>query len=298
MTRRALTPTPEERISLNAAQRAAERGKFGWAALASLAFHGSALAAVLIAAAGQGPQLPVPAIEVAVVMVPAPSGAASAGEKASDAPERPSASEQVEAVSDPMTKTAAVDNAPPPVQDPEPVKPEERSLPVAEVALIPEQALPPPPPTRKPRPPEAHPPAPQPAASDVSREVVRPVSEPPTQLAALPTGEAVDSAAAPGAGSEPPRYEAGGDANPWPRYPAAARRRGIEGEVLIKVRVGADGAAEGIEVLRSSGSKLLDEAAVEALERWHFEPARAAGQPVAGTVDIPVTFRLTDPGGS
>jgi protein TonB len=109
----------------------------------------------------------------------------------------------------------------------------------------------------------------------------------------------VDSAAAPGAGtSEPPRYEAGGKSNPWPRYPAAARRRGIEGEVLVEVRVGADGAPAGVEILRSSGSALLDAAAVEALERWRFEPARSGGRPVAGTVEIPVTFKLTEPDGS
>ena len=78
----------------------------------------------------------------------------------------------------------------------------------------------------------------------------------------------------------------------------AARRRGIEGEVLVRVAVGLDGGAKRVEVVRSSGSPLLDQAAVEGLERWRFEPARAAGQPVAATVEIPVTFRLTDPGGS
>jgi periplasmic protein TonB len=68
--------------------------------------------------------------------------------------------------------------------------------------------------------------------------------------------------------------------------------------VLVRVAVGLDGRAVRVEVLRSSGSALLDKAAVEALERWRFEPARAAGQPVAATVEIPVTFRLTDPDGS
>jgi protein TonB len=158
---------------------------------------------------------------------------------------------------------------------------------------------PPSPPPRKPSPPEESPAHAQPAASDAPPERGPAPSAPPAQVAALPTGDLVDSAAAPGAGtSEPPRYEAGGEANPCPRYPAAARRRGIEGEVLVEVRVGADGAPAGVEILRSSGSALLDAAAVEALERWRFEPARSGGQPVAGTVEIPVTFKLTEPGGS
>ena len=168
----------------------------------------------------------------------------------------------------------------------------------AEIAPAPERA-PPPPPARKPSPPEESPAHAQPAASDAPPERGPVPSAPPAQLAALPAGDLVDSVAAPGAGtSEPPRYEAGGEANPWPRYPAAARRRGIEGEVLVEVRVGADGAPAGVEILRSSGSALLDAAAVEALERWRFEPARSGGQPVAGTVEIPVTFKLTEPDGS
>jgi protein TonB len=256
---------------------------------------------VLIAAAGEGPQLPLPAVEVSVVVSPAPAGAAaSAAVKAQDAPEPEPAVNPSERESDPITDLVPVEDHSPPVADSEPVQPEPRPLAAAEIAPASEWAPPPPPPpARKPSPPEESPAHAQPAASDAPPERGPDPSAPPTQLAALPAGDLVDSAAAPGAGtSEPPRYEAGGKANPWPRYPAAARRRGIEGEVLVEVRVGADGAPAGVEILRSSGSALLDAAAVEALERWRFEPARSGGQPVAGAVEIPVTFKLTDPDGS
>jgi periplasmic protein TonB len=288
-----LAPEPEERIRPHASFGNGRRG-FGWAAVASLLFHGTALAAVLIAAAGEGPQLPLPAVEVSVVVSPAPAGAAaSAAEKAQDAPEPEPVANPPESEGDPLAELTVVS---PPVADSEPVQPEPR--PVAAVEMAPAPA-PPPPPPRKPSPPEESPAHSQPAASDAPPERGPAPSAPPAQLAALPAGDPVDSAAALGAGtSEPPRYEAGGEANPWPRYPAAARRRGIEGEVLVEVRVGADGAPAGVEILRSSGSALLDAAAVEALERWRFEPARSGGQPVAGTVEIPVTFKLTEPGGS
>jgi protein TonB len=292
-----LSPAPEERISA-AAPAPAGSARLGWA-LCSLLFHGTALAAVLIAAAGAGPQLPPPTIEVSIVAAPVPPGAAAtAAQKGPEAPEAAPVREPVEAEPDPATELASIEHSEPPAAESEPTRSEPRPEPVlvSEAAPAPEKA-PPPPPARKPEPPE---PAPQePAASDASPAPAPIAGAQPAQLAALPDAESVDSAAPPGAGmTRPPRYEAGGEANPWPRYPAAARRRGIEGEVLVRVAVGLDGRAERVEVLRSSGSALLDKSAVEALERWRFEPARAAGRPVAATVEIPVIFRLTDPEGS
>jgi protein TonB len=267
----------------------------GWA-LCSLLVHGTALGAVLIAAAGEGPQLPPPAIEVTVVAAPAPPGAAAtAAPKAHEAPEHEPAVSPSERESDPIADLIAVADHPSVVSDPEPLQPQSRPRASAEIA----SERTPPPPGRKPDRPERTPAAQATDASDALSEPAPVAAAQPAQLAALPEAESVDSAAPPGAGvSQPPRYEAGGEANPWPRYPAAARRRGIEGEVLLRVAVGLDGRAERVEIVRSSGSALLDKAAVEALERWRFEPARAAGQPVAATVEIPVTFRLTEPGGS
>ena len=285
----------DDRVACSAAG-ATPAARSGWA-LCSLLFHGTALAAVLIAAAGEGPQLPPAAIEVSVVVASAPAGAApSAARTMPDARREEPVLEPVEPEPAPAEERASVDDSPPAAAEPGPAEPEERPLPVAELAPAPERA--PPPPARKPAPPQAMPVQPERSASDAPPQPSVPSAAPPAQLAALPDAQAVDSAATPGAGVSEPRYEAGGEANPWPRYPAAARRRGIEGEVLVRVAVGLDGRAERVEVLRSSGSGLLDEAAVEALERWRFEPARAAGQPVAATVDIPVTFRLTDPEGS
>lgn len=293
-----LAPRSEDRVSA-AAPGARGGARFGWA-LCSLLVHGTALAAVLIAAAGKGPQLPPPAIEVSVVTAPAPAGAtATAAQKASEAPQAETVQEPAESEPDPMTQLVSVDTSEPPAAEPEPTTLEPRQEPrrVADAAPAP-SAVPPPPP-RKPAPPDPEPMAQAPAESDAPHEPAPIAAPPPAQLAALPDAESVDSTAPPGAGmTRPPHYEAGGEANPWPRYPAAARRRGIEGEVLVRVAVGLDGRAERVEILHSSGSALLDKAAVEALERWRFEPARAAGQPVAATVEIPVTFRLTEPGGS
>lgn len=60
------------------------------------------------------------------------------------------------------------------------------------------------------------------------------------------------------------------------------------------MQVTADGAAAAVRLRQSSGYRLLDEAAVEAVKKWRFVPAIRAGAPVAGSVDVPVSFKLTD----
>jgi len=77
-----------------------------------------------------------------------------------------------------------------------------------------------------------------------------------------------------------------------PRYPAAAQRLGQEGHVLVLVRVGTDGTALSVEIEESSGYPVLDEAAMEAVRDWTFEPAREDGRAVESLVHVPFRFRL------
>ncbi|MEJ5234131.1 MAG: TonB family protein, partial [Geminicoccaceae bacterium] len=103
------------------------------------------------------------------------------------------------------------------------------------------------------------------------------------------------SAAGDEGGGEPPGFAPGSADNPLPRYPTVARRRGIEGTVTLEVKVSASGLAEQVVLARSSGSALLDEAALEAVRRWRFRPARRGGEAVPGVVTVPITFRLLEP---
>lgn len=75
-----------------------------------------------------------------------------------------------------------------------------------------------------------------------------------------------------------------------PSYPRTSLRRGQSGEVLVRARVGTDGRPRDVGVARSSGHPALDRAAVRAVERWRFEPARRDGQPVDDEVQVPVEF--------
>lgn len=91
---------------------------------------------------------------------------------------------------------------------------------------------------------------------------------------------------------EPPRFDAAYLGNPQADYPAAALRRRLEGTVLLEVRVDAQGHPAQIAIANSSGADLLDEAAVAAVRRWRFVPARLGPDAVAGSVRVPVRFRL------
>jgi protein TonB len=90
--------------------------------------------------------------------------------------------------------------------------------------------------------------------------------------------------------SAQPRYHT----NPRPDYPLPSLRRREEGIVLLDVQVQADGTPAAISLHRSCGHPLLDRAALDAVRRWTFEPARAAGVAVASLVVIPVRFSLAE----
>jgi protein TonB len=101
-------------------------------------------------------------------------------------------------------------------------------------------------------------------------------------------------AAGHGAASGPVSSEARYLSNPRPDYPEEARQMRQQGVVLVNVEVDADGRAGEVSVSRSSGYPQLDEAAVRAVRRWRFEPARAGGLPVSSRVEVPVRFSLSE----
>ena len=89
-------------------------------------------------------------------------------------------------------------------------------------------------------------------------------------------------------------YAAGHLGNVPPVYPYRARRKEIEGRVVLRVQVLPGGTARSVEVLSSSGHAILDRAALKAVRAWRFVPAKRGGVPVAGAIDVPITFRLAD----
>ena len=77
-----------------------------------------------------------------------------------------------------------------------------------------------------------------------------------------------------------------------PRYPLLARRRGLQGRVVVKVQIDRSGQVRQVVVASSSGYRLLDQAAVKAVQRWRFRPALRQGVAVSTEMRIPVRFEL------
>ena len=82
--------------------------------------------------------------------------------------------------------------------------------------------------------------------------------------------------------------------NPAPLYPEISRQKQQQGTVLIDVHVSAGGKPLEIKLKQSSQFPLLDKAALQAVQRWQFKPARQGNQPIDSFVQIPIQFRLSD----
>jgi periplasmic protein TonB len=77
-----------------------------------------------------------------------------------------------------------------------------------------------------------------------------------------------------------------------PRYPESAQRAEVQGTTLVRLLVMSDGTVTNAVVQRSSGHQTLDAAALEAVKRWRFEPARRGGEPIDLEVTLPIRFSL------
>ncbi|WP_052081062.1 energy transducer TonB [Pseudomonas sp. ML96] len=168
--------------------------------------------------------------------------------------------------------------APPP--PPEPVVETPPPPPVVE-----ELAVKPPP---KPEPPKPKPQPPKPKPKPAPKPV-EPLPQPPKAETPPPPAAPV---AAPAPVETPPSANAAYLKNPAPEYPSLALRRGWEGTVLLRVRVLASGKPAEIQIQKSSGREALDEAAVRAVKRWSFVPAKRGDVAQEGWVTVPLDFRL------
>ncbi len=77
-----------------------------------------------------------------------------------------------------------------------------------------------------------------------------------------------------------------------PRYPESARRAGVQGITTLRVRVLENGRVGEVLVEQSAGFRDLDLAAMEAVKKWLFEPARRGKDAVSVWVMLPVKFEL------
>ena len=90
------------------------------------------------------------------------------------------------------------------------------------------------------------------------------------------------------------------DAAPDPRarfqpdYPASERRSGIEGVVVVRVLIGADGRVKAVQQVRAASDAFFEATRKQALARWRFTPATHDGVPVESWRTMTVRFRLEE----
>ncbi|MEI7999327.1 MAG: energy transducer TonB [Candidatus Omnitrophota bacterium] len=82
--------------------------------------------------------------------------------------------------------------------------------------------------------------------------------------------------------------------NPPPPYPALAKQMRQEGLVVLSVYVNREGTPTSVEIKQSCGYRLLDQAALKAVNHWKFQPSRVGDLPVESNVDVPIRFRLEE----
>ncbi len=75
-----------------------------------------------------------------------------------------------------------------------------------------------------------------------------------------------------------------------PDYPREARQHGIQGVVVLDVRIARDGSVEDVQVI--SGQPLLVRAAMDAVKQWRFKPRAADGHSVEMETRVTLSFRL------
>ncbi len=169
----------------------------------------------------------------------------------------------------------------PPVQPPPP-------------APAPPVVEPPPPPpvvdelAAKPAPKPIPKPKPKPVPKPVAKPVPKPVEAPPPPPVAAPAPPAPPAPAP----VTPASANAAYLKNPAPDYPQMAQRRGWEGTVQLRVEVLPSGKPGQIQIQKSSGRPALDDAALAAVKRWSFVPAKQGDVAQLGWVSVPIDFKL------
>jgi periplasmic protein TonB len=130
---------------------------------------------------------------------------------------------------------------------------------------------------------------PEPAPAHQPAEAATP---PAAVTMATPPSSPAGVAAAAASPVVAPRFDADYLSNPAPAYPSASRAMGEQGKVLLRVLVSPQGGSEQVTLHNGSGFERLDLAALQAVRRWQFVPARQGDEAVAAWVIVPISFTL------
>jgi TonB family protein len=77
-----------------------------------------------------------------------------------------------------------------------------------------------------------------------------------------------------------------------PAYPEEAKKQGIKGKVVLKIKIGKDGRVVDVKI-DESAHELLDNAAAEAVRKWEYTPPVLDGKPVEVLASVNIVFKLS-----
>lgn len=90
----------------------------------------------------------------------------------------------------------------------------------------------------------------------------------------------------------PPRSDAAHLNNPAPSYPSMSRRLAEQGRVVLDVYILANGRVGELRINQSSGFKRLDDAAMQAVKKWQYVPARRGNEAISFWYIQPLSFSI------
>jgi protein TonB len=79
-----------------------------------------------------------------------------------------------------------------------------------------------------------------------------------------------------------------------PTYPPQALSRGLEGEVRVRITIDTAGRVADAQVISGTPAGVFDQAAVNAVRKWRFEPVVKDGRPIEASVATTIRFQPDD----
>jgi TonB family protein len=126
----------------------------------------------------------------------------------------------------------------------------------------------------------------EPLASPAMPEPQTATEAPAPQPEPAPVDRSAVYAAVPAGGTQPEEVD-----RVVPRYPAMARRAGVEGSVVVRGIVRRDGTIDDVEIIKDLPFG-LGQSARDAVSQWRFRPATVRGEPIDVYYTVTVNFRL------
>ncbi len=78
-----------------------------------------------------------------------------------------------------------------------------------------------------------------------------------------------------------------------PKYPEAARKKNVQGDVKLDIVIGKNGAVKSANV--TDGPKELTKAAIDAVKHWRYQPTVSNGKAIEVETAVDLQFKLTKP---